>query len=898
MFSDIRLEDRNESTIEMKSFDLYKNENIFSFWLYLKVDTFDFKVLDDDKEDLSTRLLTFTNGSICNGELEESLYLGLYDNRLYFSQQNTKTIPTHNDLDLDRVKYNKWTLVTIVYQPDHTRSIYIDNAKLYRKDCHQNTLTVTQVKFGNDKLCGVLSNFQRLSNFNEIKIVYNKGSPLATNVPDCNPNPFVIVRPLNSLLELLSWTSNEGLYKLNCSAVPLDISQLKHRKYKLIHCHDMMNGYVDDKYLQLTERNTFDKEIGYSRLYNFFYWSMIDIFIYFTHHRVSVPPRTWIECAHRQGVKVLGTVITEWDKGKFDCHQMIDDDYYQLYIDKLVDIAMYYGFDGWFINIENAVLPSHIEKLKRFLKTLTDKLHYRIPGSQCIWYDSVIHDGSLSWQNSLNSKNLEFFELCDGIFLNYVWNLDLLQEAYEYSLKCGGEGGRGHQVYVGTDAWGRNTYLGGKLQSQQALELCLSKPLSAAIFAPGWTHESSHESDTQLQVYNLEKSFWTSLECKNIFQQIEKPLQPTFSRSIDLSAYRIQSKPNMPIFHLEFINHSETTILDLIFESSDPKSNSDQFQYKNIQIGSFSKSIQLSKVPLKCTISVTSNNSISSLFGYFKYSLPIPQTNRVQPKPTIKSIQSLPFTCDFNSGKGLKYYLEGVIVSDKPWFNLLDQDLSGYEDQWYHPEPIHCLFEISDGVAYNGGTSLHIHGTLSQSLIVPIYNLQSLQSKTLAIEIIWTKSHAFHQLSVVSDSSNSECSIQKISESVHNDIFIKTQYHISNVNTLNLKLFNDNSTSFEYDINICKISITDNTEIIKNPTITNFTISNENTVIQWTYDHSSISTPSPPIQNNIVAHLFSGEKWIGKSYSNHFQNPLKTLNDLSIKFYNNGKLFNQFNESI
>lgn len=38
-------------------------------------------------------------------------------------------------------------------------------------------------------------------------------------------------------------------------------------------------------------------------------------------------------------------------------------------------------------------------------------------------YDSVTVDGYLYWQNELNVKNKLFFDISDGIFVNYGWNV-------------------------------------------------------------------------------------------------------------------------------------------------------------------------------------------------------------------------------------------------------------------------------------------------------------------------------------------------------------------------------------------------------------------------------------------------------------------------------------------
>lgn len=46
-----------------------------------------------------------------------------------------------------------------------------------------------------------------------------------------------------------------------------------------------------------------------------------------------------------------------------------------------------------------------MKNMALFLRYLTDQMHERVPGSVVIWYDSVLKDGSLKWQNELNDGN-------------------------------------------------------------------------------------------------------------------------------------------------------------------------------------------------------------------------------------------------------------------------------------------------------------------------------------------------------------------------------------------------------------------------------------------------------------------------------------------------------------
>ncbi|CAF1350640.1 unnamed protein product, partial [Adineta steineri] len=69
-------------------------------------------------------------------------------------------------------------------------------------------------------------------------------------------------------------------------------------RQKILLCHDMRGGYLEDKHTQGCETN--------EPCYRFFRWHLIDIFTYFSHELVTIPPLVWINCAHKNGVQILG----------------------------------------------------------------------------------------------------------------------------------------------------------------------------------------------------------------------------------------------------------------------------------------------------------------------------------------------------------------------------------------------------------------------------------------------------------------------------------------------------------------------------------------------------------------------------------------------------------------
>ena len=45
------------------------------------------------------------------------------------------------------------------------------------------------------------------------------------------------------------------------------------------------------------------------------------------------------------------------------------------------------------------------------------------PHSMVLWYDAVTTEGKLQWQDCLTDLNQPFFDACDGIFVNYTWQV-------------------------------------------------------------------------------------------------------------------------------------------------------------------------------------------------------------------------------------------------------------------------------------------------------------------------------------------------------------------------------------------------------------------------------------------------------------------------------------------
>ncbi|KAF3433352.1 hypothetical protein FNV43_RR24454 [Rhamnella rubrinervis] len=320
------------------------------------------------------------------------------------------------------------------------------------------------------------------------------------NPPSFDPTkPSIpISYPIKTLKELESRSYFESFhYSFNKASVALQSgpssSSLPSRP-RLLVCHDMAGGYGDDKWVQGGTN---------ADAYAIWHWYLMDVFVYFSHSLVTLPPPCWINAAHKHGVKVLGTFITEWEEGRVICNTLLSSkESSQMYAERLTELAVALGFDGWLINMEIELDLVQIPNLKEFVSHLTQSMHSSMPGSLVIWYDSVTTEGELRWQNQLNEKNKPYFDICDGIFINYTWR------ANYPSRSAAVAGDRKFDVYMGIDVFGRNTYGGGQWNTNVALDLLKKDAVSAAIFAPGWVYETKQPPDFQ----TAQNRWWALVE--------------------------------------------------------------------------------------------------------------------------------------------------------------------------------------------------------------------------------------------------------------------------------------------------------------------------------------------------------------------------------------------------
>ncbi|MDO7852023.1 endo-beta-N-acetylglucosaminidase [Hymenobacter convexus] len=305
--------------------------------------------------------------------------------------------------------------------------------------------------------------------------------------------------------QLMAWTATgPTAVPANVSTVPLatrqnslapQLNPNQSFNSKVNWCPDGMNNFVG----YLNEQPQFN-------LYNFTHWQYIDVLTWFA-SPVGIPCRPWVEAAHRNGVKVIGTVFTDRAGFVALCQKDASGNY--IGAQKLIAVANYYGFDGWFFNAESAMTFAEVTELRNLLKQLQV---LKPAGMEMHWYDALISSGTVSYQNTFNATNAPFVQesatntrVSDAIFTNYFW---IYGSTFTTAVNQANSLGRSpYDVYTGADIWpGRNpqqlfpfyNYQGtpnsGWMDNYYSGGNLASPLTSLAVFAPNITYNGGLSS--------------------------------------------------------------------------------------------------------------------------------------------------------------------------------------------------------------------------------------------------------------------------------------------------------------------------------------------------------------------------------------------------------------------
>ncbi|MGL4449957.1 MAG: endo-beta-N-acetylglucosaminidase [Sarcina sp.] len=252
--------------------------------------------------------------------------------------------------------------------------------------------------------------------------------------------------------------------------------------------------------------------------YVFSYWQYIDSYVYWggTSKGIFLPPTPDIvDLAHKNGVPVLGTVGFPWGPGEGHVEQIReflqkDGNGKFIVADKMIEMARFYGFDGWFINQESyGCSKEDADLMVQFFTYMKEAA----PDLKIGWYDSMTTDGPVKYQDALNPLNVGFFQndgkrVTDEFFLNYNWDRPSSsfpeKTKVDMSVDTAKSVGRSqYDVYAGVEVQ-QNAY-NDKFPVEHLLDEEGKLKTSLAMYCPNSTFSMAKDID---DFYKHDSKFW------------------------------------------------------------------------------------------------------------------------------------------------------------------------------------------------------------------------------------------------------------------------------------------------------------------------------------------------------------------------------------------------------
>ena len=154
---------------------------------------------------------------------------------------------------------------------------------------------------------------------------------------------------------------------------------------------------------------------------------------------IAIPMAAATNAAHKNGVLSIAEYFLPRNPQYTEEWLQKDENGNFPYADKLIEIMEFYGFDGYFINQEEAIPVEYVPVMKEIMQYMMDR------GAYIQWYDSLTNQGGISYQNIFNATNSDFVydtthgygQVSHSIFLNYWYRSDAIKDSAAHAESLG-----------------------------------------------------------------------------------------------------------------------------------------------------------------------------------------------------------------------------------------------------------------------------------------------------------------------------------------------------------------------------------------------------------------------------------------------------------------------------
>lgn len=244
--------------------------------------------------------------------------------------------------------------------------------------------------------------------------------------------------------------------------------------------------------------------------YVFSYWQYINSYVYWggsSRGIFALPTPDVVDNAHKNGVPVLATIGFPWGPGEGYVEQVRaflqkDENGNFPVADKMIEVAEYYGFDGYFFNQESyGCIKEDADRMVEMLEYIKKKAPNMVIG----WYDSMTVNGDVKWQDALNENNAAFFQngenrTTDEFFLNYNWTPEKIDTTVNTAKALGRSP---FDVYAGLDVQ-QNAY-NTPFNDDYLLDENGKLRVSLAMYTPNSTFSMAKDV---YDFYKHDQKFW------------------------------------------------------------------------------------------------------------------------------------------------------------------------------------------------------------------------------------------------------------------------------------------------------------------------------------------------------------------------------------------------------